>query len=399
MLTQQQIDTVKSTIPLLEDAGTAITEHFYSRMFSHNPELQNIFNMSNQASGRQQFALFAAIAAYAKHLETPAALATMVERIAHKHSSMHIQPDHYQIVGHHLIETLRELAAEQFTQEVEDAWTAAYGQLANIFINREEEIYTNNAKPNGGWRGARAFRLIEKRIESDLVKSLVFEPIDGKGVIGHLPGQYLGIEVQPKDLDYREIRQYSLSDKSRTDRYQISVKRESASESNDKDGIVSNYLHDDLRLNEEVLIYPPAGDFYFKPARTPVVLISAGVGLTPMQSMLETLVADGSQRDVLYLHACENSHQHSFKKRNQSLALTQGVKTFTWYRTESSLDPSYFEGHMNLSAIKDKLPLQQADFYLCGPVPFMQFIKQQLLELQVPQEKIHYEVFGPHADL
>ena len=115
MLSDKNIETIKSTIPLLEEAGPALTEHFYERMFSHNPELKHIFNLSNQNSGRQQVALFQAIAAYAKNIDNLAALTTAVERIAHKHTSFNIQENHYPIVGHHLIETLRELASDQFT--------------------------------------------------------------------------------------------------------------------------------------------------------------------------------------------------------------------------------------------------------------------------------------------
>ncbi|MGR6872895.1 NO-inducible flavohemoprotein [Pseudomonas sp. HK3] len=399
MLSQQQIEIVKSTIPLLENAGTAITEHFYKRMFIHNPELQDTFNMSNQASGRQQFALFSAIAAYAKHLENPSVLASMVERIANKHTSLHIQPAQYDIVGHHLIETLRELAADAFTPDVEAAWAAAYGQLAGVFINREEAIYNQNAQVNGGWRGGRQFRLIEKRIESELVKSLVLEPCDGGDVMGYLPGQYIGIEVQPPGGGYKEIRQYSLSDKSNRNSYRISVKRETPLQTDHKAGVVSNYLHDDLRLAGEVTLYPPSGDFYLKTNDKPVVLISAGVGLTPMQSMLETLVAKDSKQPLFYLHACEDSAQHSFKKRNQSLSIASRVTTFTWYNQEQSTLANTFNGYMDLAKIQNQLPLNTADFYICGPVSFMQFAKQQLIQLGVNKNNIHYEVFGPHEDL
>ena len=132
MLTDKHIDIIKSTIPLLENAGPALTGHFYQRLFSHNPELQDIFNMANQHSGRQQVALFEAIAAYAKNIENLAVLTTAVERIAQKHTSFNIKAPHYAIVGHHLIETLRELASEAFTADVEEAWTKAYQFLAQI---------------------------------------------------------------------------------------------------------------------------------------------------------------------------------------------------------------------------------------------------------------------------
>ncbi len=157
MLSAQTIAIVKSTVPLLEGAGVAITNHFYQRMFQVNPELKDIFNMTNQHSGRQQFALFSAIAAYAKNIDNLSVLTETVERVAHKHTSFFIQPEHYDIVGHHLIETLRELAPDAFTPEVEQAWTEAYGVLANIFTGRERQLYNQTEQKPGGWYGPRRF--------------------------------------------------------------------------------------------------------------------------------------------------------------------------------------------------------------------------------------------------
>ena len=395
MLSNEHIALVKSTVPILEASGSAITDYFYNRLFTHNPEAQNIFNMSNQASGKQSFALFSAIAAYAKNLDNVEQLLSMVERIAQKHTSLNIQPEHYDLVGHHLIETLRELAPEQFTSDVEEAWTVAYQALAAIFIAREGELYQQREALTGGWKGGRAFHLVEKRIESELVKSLVFEPVDGGPVIDYQAGQYIGIEVQPKQSEFKEIRQYSLSDKANGESYRISVKREIVG----TPGIVSNYLHDGLRLGEEVTLYAPAGDFFLNKTERPVVLISAGVGLTPMQAMLETLIAespDSNSPAIHFLHACENSAQHSFKKRLAELAQENKVKPLTWYKSETIEQGGIHHGYMDIASVEEQLPLALADFYLCGPVSFMQFAKQQLITLGVNNDRIHYEVFGPH---
>ncbi|WP_020407523.1 NO-inducible flavohemoprotein [Hahella ganghwensis] len=391
-LSQQQIQVIQQTIPLLESAGPAITEHFYQRMFTHNPELQNVFNMSHQRSGKQQFALFSAIASYAKHLDDLSSLTSMVERIANKHSSLGILPEHYPIVGHHLIETLRELAADAFTDEVEAAWSAGYEFLANIFIDKEETIYFTNAEKNGGWRGTRKFRLVEKRIESELVKSLVFEPLDGGTVSDYKPGQYIGIKLSIPGHEFEEIRQYSLSDKFNEDCYRISVKREVVG----TPGLVSNFLHDGLRLNDEVELYPPAGDFFYQERQSPVVLISAGVGITPMMAIAESLAQKNSQHKVCFLHACENIEQHSFRKRISQLKETLSLTHHTWYRNDHSDEDNVHHGFMDLAQIEQELPLNDGDFYLCGPVPFMQFAKQQLVTLGVDSSRIHYEVFGPH---
>jgi len=393
MLTEQHIKIIKSTIPLLENAGPALTKYFYQRLFSHEPELQDIFNMSNQANGKQQFALFEAITAYAKNIENVAVLQSAVERIAQKHTSLNIQPEHYQVVGHHLIETLRELTGDAFSADVEEAWTAAYQFLAQIFIDREAELYQQRAASTGGWRGARAFKVIDKVIESELVKSFIFAPVDQKGVISFTPGQYLGIEVTPVDGEYKEIRQYSLSAQPNGETYRISVKRET----NGVPGKVSNYLHDEINIGDEVSLYAPAGDFFFVNRKKPVVLISAGVGITPMQAMLETLAEQSYEEGVHYLHACENSEQHSFAPRTTEIIKKNDWQQHIWYQNKEQAQPHVSQGVMDFTELA--LPIEEGDFYLCGPIGFMQFAKNKLLTCGVTETRIHYEVFGPHQSL
>ena len=397
MLSQRHTDIVKSTVPLLEEAGPAVTEHFYQRMFSHNPELKHIFNLSNQHSGRQQFALFSAIAAYAKHLDTPQVLAEMVDRIANKHTSLNIRSEHYPIVGQHLIATLQELLPEQFTAEVQQAWELAYQQLADIFIRREDEIYLASSSSAGGWSGGREFVLTAKRPESELVSSFVFVPQDRAAVAAYKPGQYIGIEVQPEGCEFRQIRQYSLSSAALAGQYQISVKREI----NGRPGVVSNYLHDDLAVGDRVVLYPPVGDFYLQPGEQPLVLISAGVGVTPMQAMLEHVCQQQPGREVHFLHACENPQQHSFAARQRNIKKDMNLSLHYWYRqpvTPEQSEGRCYSGLMDIAAVAD-LPRQQGEFYICGPVPFMSVIRQQLLAAGVTAERIHYEVFGPHQGL
>lgn len=397
MLSAQTIAIVKSTVPLLESAGVAITHHFYQRMFLHNPELKDIFNMTNQHSGRQQFALFSAIAAYAKNIDNLSVLTETVERVAHKHTSFFIQPEHYNIVGHHLIETLRELAPAAFTPEVEQAWTEAYGVLANIFTGRERQLYNQTEQKPGGWYGPRRFIVKEKIRESELVSSFVLAPKDGEAVVDYLPGQYLGVKVKPEQCDYHEIRQYSLSDKANGQSYRISVKREAGEVA----GLVSNYLHDHIQPGDELDILPPAGDFFLQSAHLPTVLISAGVGFTPMLSMLESIVALKQQTPVFFLHACENMQQHSFAERISQLERDYALlHNFTWYNNaEQNTGASQFTGLMDLKVVADQLPLQSANFYLCGPTAFMKFANDQLQALGVASAQIHYEVFGPHSEL
>ena len=149
MLDAQTIATVKSTLPAVAATGPALTAHFYDRMFTYNPELKDVFNMSNQRNGDQRQALFDAICAYGANLDNPAALLPAVERIAQKHTSFSVKPEQYQIVGKHLLATIDEMLHPG--DEVPEARAKAYGVLANVFINREEEIYhANEEKPAAG---------------------------------------------------------------------------------------------------------------------------------------------------------------------------------------------------------------------------------------------------------
>ncbi len=393
MLTTEHINIVKSTIPLLESGGTAITEHFYKRLFTYNPELKDIFNMSNQETGRQKTALFEAILAYAKNIDNLAVLKHAVERITQKHTSFYIQPEHYQVVGLHLIETLRELLPEQFTQQVEDAWTSAYGVLATIFINREEELYSERAASLGGWRGKRAFCLVDKIVESEFVTSFIFEPMDQQPTMTHQAGQFIGIELTPKDSKHVEIRQYSLSTTSNGKSYRISVKRELG----EKNGLMSNHLHDNLKIGDLVDLHAPAGDFILIDDAAPIVLISAGVGITPMQAMLEELAEENAAQPVHYLHACENSAQHSFEQRTHDLCNINNWQYHTWYNNGEAIKPNTSQGLINFKQIN--LPKSDGNFYLCGPVGFMKFAKEELIKLGVSGSRINYEVFGPHSTL
>ncbi|MCS0443130.1 NO-inducible flavohemoprotein [Vibrio diabolicus] len=391
MLSNQTIEIVKATAPLIAETGPKLTAHFYERMFTHNPELKDIFNMSNQRNGDQREALFNAICAYAANIENLPALLGAVEKIAHKHTSFLITKDQYQIVGKHLLATIDELFNPG--QEVLDAWAEAYGVLANVFIQREEQIYQQNEALEGGWRGLREFELVDKQIESEHICSFVFKPTDGQKVAPYKPGQYLGIYINSDQLENQEIRQYSLSSAVQENTYRISVKREEG-------GKVSNFLHDSLNIGEKVQLAAPAGDFFMDAEpQTPVVLISAGVGLTPTLSMLESLSAH--QAPVTWVHATENGQQHAFKQHvNQLVAAKENMNALVWYNhptTEDKLGEDFhFKGFVNLYEIEAALKQDNVQVYFCGPVGFMQHVAKQLLELGVPQEQFHYECFGPH---
>ncbi len=388
MLDSQTIATVKSTIPLLVATGP--------KLIAHNPELKEIFNMSNQRNGDQREALFNAIAAYASNLENLAVLLPAVEKIAQKHTSFQIKPEQYNIVGTHLLATLDELYSPG--QEVLDAWGKAYGVLAGVFINREAELYQEHASKTGGWEGTRAFRIVAKEPQSQLITSFEFAPVDGKPVADYQPGQYLGVWLKPDEFEYQEIRQYSLTRKADGKSYRIAVKREDG-------GQVSNWLHNEASVGDVVHLAAPAGDFFMTvEPQTPVTLISAGVGQTPTLAMLDTLSAAKHPAQVNWLHAAENGEAHAFAAEVQALgAALPNFTSHTWYRLPAETDREEVrfdsEGLMELSQHESAFRDPMMQCYLCGPVAFMQFAAKQLIEIGVKAENIHYECFGPHKVL
>lgn len=396
MLDAQTIATVKATIPLLVETGPKLTAHFYDRMFAHNPELKEIFNMSNQRNGDQREALFNAIAAYASNIDNLAALLPAVEKIAQKHTSFQIKPEQYNIVGSHLLATLDEMFSPG--QEVLDAWGKAYGVLANVFIHREAQIYSEHATKKGGWEGTRPFRIVEKTPRSALITSFEFEPVDGLPVADYQPGQYLAVWIKPEGFLHQEIRQYSLTRKANGKGYRIAVKREDG-------GQVSSWLHNHAVVGDEVHLAAPAGDFFMAvDATTPVTLISAGVGQTPMLAMLDTLAQANHSAQVNWFHAAENGDVHAFA--DEIATMTTGLPRFnahTWYRlpTDADRENARFdsEGLMDLSLHEGLFSAPEMQFYVCGPVAFMQFAAKQLVELGVNKDNIHYECFGPHKVL
>jgi nitric oxide dioxygenase len=399
MLDVKTRELVKATVPVLQQHGVALTSHFYQRMFSHNPELKNIFNQAHQASGHQQQALAGAVLAYAENIDNPGVLLPVVGRIAHKHVSLGIRAEHYPIVGHHLLSSIREVLGEAASDELIEAWAAAYGQLADLLIAEEAKLYADNTVSKGGWSGLRPFK-VEKRVqESDEITSFYLVPADGSAVPNYKPGQYVSVKVFLPEYGISQPRQYSLSDAPNGRYLRISVKREDARDNNPA-GAVSNHLHATLQVGSVIDLTPPVGDFVLHEERTsPVVLISGGVGQTPMQSMLNHLLSGNSQRQIVYVHGCRNGAVHAFRDTlNRKVAEYPNLNKVVFYEkvAEGEQQGRDYDhvGQIDLARIADQAVLPDADYYLCGPLPFMRAQSRALQALGTPAERIHYEVFG-----
>ncbi|MEJ2804641.1 NO-inducible flavohemoprotein [Comamonadaceae bacterium PP-2] len=390
MLNDSQRDIIKATVPLLETGGEALTTHFYRSMLAEHPEVRPLFNQAHQASGAQPRALAHGVLMYARNIDRLEALGSLAAQIVNKHVALQIQPEHYPIVGTCLLRAIREvLGAEIATDAVIDAWAAAYGQLADILIGAEAQAYDTLAAAPGGWRGARTFRVVRKVAESAEITSFHLEPADGAAVLDFKPGQYIGLKLE---VDGEEIRRnYSLSAAANGRTYRISVKREPG-------GVASNFLHDRIHEGSTLALFPPAGAFTLADSPAPLVLISAGVGVTPTLAMAEAAL-DGSDRRIVFIHYARDAGVHAFAGLVETWAARYPqLSVHIVYETVHAQDERQPQatGRPSLEQLRGWLPKDSdAQVYFLGPKPFMAFVKRALQQLGVPETQTHYEFFGP----
>ncbi|WP_340371619.1 NO-inducible flavohemoprotein [Peribacillus sp. FSL E2-0218] len=398
MLSQKTIDIIKSTVPVLEVHGTTITTVFYKNLFEAHPELLNIFNHANQKKGRQQHALANTVLAAAKNIDQLESILPVVKQIAQKHRSLAVKPEHYPIVGEYLLAAIKEVLQEAATEEILQAWGDAYGIIAGVFTSIEKEMYDQASEQEGGWADFKSFTVVKKVPESDVITSFYLKPADGAVIPSFLPGQYVTVRIAIPGERYLFNRQYSLSNAAGKDHFRISVKKERQGSS--PDGRVSNYLHDSIQVGDSLDLTVPAGHFTIDlEKRTPVVFLAGGVGITPFMSMVHAVADQTPERDVHFIHAADNGKVQPFRGELTDLAqkLVSYQLSFVYKNPDEQdkqLQNYVKDGYID----KELLSLHvkhEADYYICGPVPFMKGLITCLKELGVEPENIHYEFFGP----
>lgn len=375
---------IEASVAVLKEHGVSITTTFYRNLFAEFPELTNLFNMGNQANGVQQQSLAAAVFAYAANIDNPDALAPVVNRIVHKHVSLGIKPEHYPIVGRHLLGAIQQTLGAAATPPLLDAWAEAYGALAQLFIDAERDLYTRAGVDAGA---TRPMRVLQVSRESADVAAITLRPDDGLPPPEFKPGQYVSCAVTFDD-GRRQLRQYSLSDAPRADQIRISVKRERGAQAQAPAGQVSNWIHERVQVGSVLQLTHPFGDFTPDTASSrPIVLLSAGVGITPMISALNQIARVNPQRQVIFAHAARSAEHHAHQADVAAAqAIMPNLRTATFYESEQE--------RMDVA----KLPEWahgDANVYLCGPTGFMRAQWQGLLEAGVPVARLHREVFGP----
>ncbi|WP_016854095.1 NO-inducible flavohemoprotein [Halomonas smyrnensis] len=382
MLTHAQESLIAATAPVVAEHLDAITRRFYPLMFARYPEVASLFNQTHQANGGQPRALAAAVLAYVQLRQDPERVREVLATVVSKHVSLDIRPEQYPIVGECLMAAIGEVLGDAVTPEIADAWGALYEELADLLIELEEHSYRAFEQRPGGWRGPREFRIAETRQESAVIRSFVLEPTDGGAVAKHLPGQYIGVRLT---IDGRPVhRHYSLSALPNGRSVRISVKREDG-------GVASRHLHDAMAVGDTLELLPPAGELTLVAGDEPLLLASAGVGQTPMLPIARQALAEG--RRVAYLHAAQDAEQRAFADELAALA-AEHPERLTAVSVHERGDGADHLGRVDRDLLARYLP-EGARCYFVGPRGFMSAVDRCLKELGIPDERRHYEHFGP----
>ena len=382
-LQPQHVETITATLPLVGAHIDEIAAEFYRRMFEAHPELlRNLFNRGNQAQGAQQRALAASIATFAAHLVDPNLPhpADLLSRIGHKHASLGITADQYTVVHEHLFAAIVEvLGAATVTADVAAAWDRVFWIMADTLIALERDLYAAaGVEPGDVYRRMR----VTGRVDDP--SGAVLVTVSGTERVRTIPGQYVSVGVTLPD-GARQLRQYSLVNAD-GDALTFAVKPA---------GEVSRWIQANLRVGDLLDVTVPFGDLPTPERGVPLVLISAGIGVTPMIGLLEYLAAEQPDTRVQVLHADRGDGTHPLRERQHELVdALPNASLDVWYEDGVTAgQPGVHPGRMVLDGID--VPAD-AHVYLCGADGFVQAVRPQLVERGLPAERVHCELFSPN---
>ena len=424
-LSPKTIEIVQATASVIRDQGVTIVSTMYRNMFRDNPEVKPYFNPANQAfgenktrasqieafsdqafssdapqAGSQTVSLTQAVFAYAQNINNLGALGPAVLRIAHKHASLNILPEHYPIVGKHLLGAIKEVLGDAATDEVIEAWREGFVFLAGILIGFENKLREESAAKVGGWHGFRKCVVAKKVKESDEVYSFYLKPEDGGPLPPYHAGQYtcFRLDIPGHGVIYRS---YTLSTASGKEHFRVSIKRERGVQSY-PNGVCSHYFHDQVKEGDVLEVAPPYGDLTLVETTRPYVFIAAGIGITPMFSMFQSAVEAKLPQKIYFLQAMRNGRLHPLKNEVRELARANPSVTLRTFYSQAEPADKLGEDydspeHLTKKSLQEIVPDADCEFYFTGPVAFMRAVRTALREWNVPPERVHYECFGPMA--
>ncbi|MEU4804011.1 globin domain-containing protein [Actinosynnema sp. NPDC023587] len=395
MLAPDSVRIIRATADTVVRHGAEITGRFYERLLTAHPELLDLFNRGNQATGAQREALAASVAAVAGHFAglQPVPLTAVIGRIAHKHASLGIAPAQYLVVGRHLMAAIGEVLGDAATPEVVAAWDEVYWLFACLLVAEEARLYQGAGSDFGHPFRAHAVTGVHRETED--VLSLRLRPVDG-AVPDHRPGQYVSVAV---DLPGggRQTRQYTISSAPGEDDLRITVKRHRAGYGRPA-GEVSTLVHQ-ITPGARLDVSPPFGDAVLPDGDRPLLLAGAGVGTTPVVAAVRDLARRRDDRPVTVVHADRTPAAHALRADLfAAVEALPAASLLLWYENGRLADlparTSVAAGLVDPELLTVE-PGTQA--LLCGPLPFMRTVRQALLGRGVPAADIRYEVFGPDA--
>ncbi|SGS43758.1 Flavohemoprotein (Hemoglobin-like protein) (Flavohemoglobin) (Nitric oxide dioxygenase) [Staphylococcus aureus] len=379
MLTEQEKDIIKQTVPLLKEKGTEITSIFYPKMFKAHPELLNMFNQTNQKRGMQSSALAQAVMAAAVNIDNLSVIKPVIMPVAYKHCALQVYAEHYPIVGENLLKAIQDVTGLEEHDPVIQAWAKAYGVIADVFIQIEKEIYDQMM-----WIGFKPFKITNIKQESEDIKSFTVET-EEYDFSEFTPGQYITVDVSSDKLPYRAKRHYSIvsGDKNHLT---FGVKRDVTTE---HEGEVSTILHDEIKEGDMINLAAPVGGFVLENTTEPQLFLGSGIGVTPLVAMYEAASAKGL--DTQMVQVAENEQHLSFKDNFNSIASHHdNAKLYTHLK-----DKQGYIGAEELQVFLANKP----EIYICGGTKFLQSMIEALKSLNYDMDRVHYETFIPRLSV
>jgi nitric oxide dioxygenase len=385
------IATIKATAPVVAPHALEITRTFYKGLFEAHPELFSIFNKRNQLDGTQPQALADAVVAYASNIDQLQNLVgfqgSPVDIIAAKHAGLQVLPEQYPIVHQHLMEAVGKVLGDAVTPEIGAAWSESVLFLAKVLIDAEEALYASAAERPGGWSGFTPFKVSAVEQLTDDVKTFRLERDGGAAAVGidFTPGQFITLRVDPKGDGLTAPRHYTLTSSPGEATLECTIKKVG-----EGDG-VSRFMHDHIAVGSTVEVSPPFGVFNVRPADgRKAVLLSAGIGMTPMLTLGKQL----GDRVALVAHVDGSPASHPHADRLASL----GAPTLFKYASDEGGKqvPAAQLAAEVLAAVGGDGAATDCDFYVCGSPGFESGVTKALRAAGVTT--IYSEAFKGHTD-
>lgn len=372
------------TLPVVGASIGVISEVFYEKLFAAAPSLRtNLFNSANQADRSQQQALASSVASFATLLVTqePDDIDAIMSRIAAKHASLGVTSDLYEVVRTHLFAAIVEVLGDAVTPQVAAAWNEVYSLMANSLAEQESQLYRNAGVAAGQvWRQA---LVAAREYDGQHSATLFLRPLDGKPFRIHRPGQYTSVRIRFAD-GTEQIRQYTVTHGRQMGEWALSVKRVPG-------GLVSPILVDQVEEGDQLTVSQPFGGVVVESDDDrPLLLVSAGIGVTNTLATLQYLATYNPGRKVTIIHVDRSAYEHV--RRMEFSAVVKSLPNSKLFLRYTEFDGEHEDGRNPLT----RVPLPpDAQTYVCGPIEFMRSIRRELIGAGLSPAAIHFEAFAP----